>query len=229
MNKSTLIFSLIIFNLVAGNVPNTFTAGETAKAADVNENFSYLLEKLDSLTAALDSVSKIDHTGNLQSTVDSLKTELVNTNSTVDSLKTELGQEDLSLPIGSIVASMLAEEKFQEINGDDWVLADGRESSTEYFNATANANIPDLRGMFLRGLNAGRDDGNEDPNTSRVAGDFQVDEFKSHRHLENLATGSGGAYSGGTWGTVYTNYTDFTGGAETRPRNMAVYWFIKVK
>jgi hypothetical protein len=129
---------------------------------------------------------------------------------------------------------MLTEEKFQEINGDDWVLADGRTSSTEYFNATGKENIADLRGMFLRGLNAGRDDGKEDPDTSRVAGDDQAEELKSHTHTlkqHSLVGPNPAAF------LTFANFNEpsatvpinYTGGAETRPNNVAVYWYIKVK
>lgn len=134
--------------------------------------------------------------------------------------------ETMTLPIGAVIASM----KEIDTSGGIWVLADGRTATTAYFQATGKANVPDLRGMFLRGLNEGRDDGSQDPEGStREAGDFQVDTLKSHSHLENLATGNGGCYSGGSYGSPNSIQTGLTGGAETRPRNCAVYWYVKVK
>jgi hypothetical protein len=88
--------------------------------------------------------------------------------------------------------------------------------------------IPDLRGYFVRGLDAGR---NQDPQPGRAIGSFQQDELKSHTHPENIMTGipgqwvnAGGLYNiqGGGPGT-----TGATGGPESRPKNVAVNYIIK--
>ena len=144
------------------------------------------------------------------------------------------------MPIGTVIASLLAPDTFAEMLGRDssyWALADGAAASTDYFNATGSSNIPDLRGLFLRGINAGRDDGDEDPNgAGRSAGDYQQDEFKSHGHEYKCHSALAGAIVDGSFGVG--NNTDLPyvwagvtakGGAETRPKNSAVYWYIKVK
>jgi hypothetical protein len=134
--------------------------------------------------------------------------------------------EQERLPIGAVVAVMVKMDTSTGI----WVLADGRTSTTEYFQATGKANVPDLRGQFLRGMNEGRSDGRQDPEGSgREAGSYQADTLKSHSHLENLASGNGGIHSGGSYGVINQVQTGKTGGAETRPRNMTVYWYVKVK
>jgi hypothetical protein len=67
-------------------------------------------------------------------------------------------------PVGAILHSNLTEAQFQAEQGAGWVLADGRSvTGSRYETVTGNANIPDLRGRFLRGKNNGRNDGLENP------------------------------------------------------------------
>jgi len=82
--------------------------------------------------------------------------------------------------------------------------------------------LPELRGEFVRGLDDGRG-----VDAARVLGSAQADEFKSHTHTQN-ATASG--YSGATGvgsGIFAGSATGATGGAETRPRNIALLACIK--
>jgi hypothetical protein len=84
--------------------------------------------------------------------------------------------------------------------------------------------LADLRGVFLRGVNASRNDAFRDPvdrvslsgGNSEQIGSFQMDAFKRHRHSYKRATfhilGAQGLAIG-------TN--------ETRPKNEAVNYFIK--
>jgi hypothetical protein len=89
-----------------------------------------------------------------------------------------------ALPVGTIVASMLEFEKFQNVAGNAWKPADGRKVSAKsgYAKLTGNTVLPDLRGMFLRGLNqfdphtGPRRDKYRDPDGSRrKAGSLQKD------------------------------------------------------
>lgn len=92
-------------------------------------------------------------------------------------------------PIGMIMSSMLTESQFQAINGTGWVLTDGRSvAGTSYAAITGSNNVPDLRGMALRGKNNGRVDGNQDPDGERGLGAFQSHNFASHNHGANTAT-----------------------------------------
>lgn len=83
--------------------------------------------------------------------------------------------------------------------------------------------VPDLRGEFIRGFDAGRG-----VDSGRVFGSWQVDEFKSHNHNQ-------GAYNYGAWaamGSALGGYmqgttTGYAGGVETRPRNIAMNYIIK--
>jgi len=98
-------------------------------------------------------------------------------------------------------------------------------------------NIPDLRGEFMRGFDAGRG-----VDAGRVFASAQGDQFKSHQHLsgsnsaEDLETWSPyGIDSEVRWdGPISTygvigsaNYSSNEGGDETRPRNVAITYAIK--
>jgi microcystin-dependent protein len=108
--------------------------------------------------------------------------------------------------------------------------------------------LPDLRGVFLRGVNDDRVDGYQDLDVdSRVrlkgnsavsmddAGSYQRCDVQSHLHalkgvittgVANGAAGpDGNSYHG--WGTIPA--TENSGGRETRPVNAYVYFVIKVK
>lgn len=84
-------------------------------------------------------------------------------------------------------------------------------------------NLPDCRGEFLRGFDAGR---GIDP--ARVFGSLQLDDFEAHNHEVFFADSAAG---GGTENTVAalgsSESSGNTGGTETRPRNIAVNIYIK--
>ena len=143
------------------------------------------------------------------------------------------GRDGKDLPIGSILASMLSPQDFLRIYGVGWIPADGREIETtsEYFRITAKKKIPDLRGMFLRGMNLDRTDG--DPDRDRVVGDPQGDMIKTHAHPYTDRSPSGGSgaelASGRSYGRpIEEKLSGPVGGVETRPKNVAVYYYLKI-
>lgn len=89
--------------------------------------------------------------------------------------------------------------------------------------------LPDLRGEFIRGWDDGRG-----VDSGRAFGSFQSNDIQSHNHvLNNTAgpsnTGNGSIPSSGAWAFYkYNNLTTTSsGGAETRPRNVALLACIK--
>lgn len=158
--------------------------------------------------------------------------------------------EAVSPPIGSIFASMSGIDEMKKSNSNFskyWALADGSvvDRSSKYFQAKTdgslnNVRLPDLRGLFLRGLNVGRSDGKQDPDgATRVVGDFQADSISKHDHGRGMAnwpdSGVGGVVrpNGGRdqhpdhWNPRYIPPVSY-GSTETRPKNASVYYFIRI-
>lgn len=136
-----------------------------------------------------------------------------------------------------------------------WLLCNGQSIATgEEFSALRamiGDTVPDLRGEFLRGLDAGR---GIDPDGSRSLGSVQTDAFQDHKHNDtghnhnfyDDAIAGPGAAGGGILGISNFSYPDITeisyaliGGpvanlagdprlsSETRPHNVAVNFIIK--
>lgn len=92
-------------------------------------------------------------------------------------------------------------------------------------DGTTTFNLPDLRGEFIRGWDEGRG-----VDAGRGFGSWQADEFRSHNHTFNFRnitnnSGGGGIDDAGGAGAVYG--TNYSGGSETRPRNVALRYCIK--
>ncbi|MBI9076416.1 MAG: hypothetical protein JEZ02_13500 [Desulfatibacillum sp.] len=145
----------------------------------------------------------------------------------------------LVLPVGTIIPSMLSPDKFAQLpEGTKWTLANGRSVPNTRYAELVGPTVPDLRGMFLRGLNEGRTDGKQDPDNNRKPGDEQDQMFKEHFHnfYSNVYDAGGGdnaswvAHDPGAFGYGHINPppTKAAGGEETRPNNVAVYYYIKI-
>jgi microcystin-dependent protein len=110
-------------------------------------------------------------------------------------------------------------------------------------NGSTTFNLPDLRGYFVRGSGT-----NSDGTAAGTFGTKQSDDFKSHNHTDaghthtatttaalagtsNVsASGSANKQPVGTGAvTVNTGYADiqYSGGTETRPKNIAMLYCIK--
>lgn len=201
-------------------------------------------------------------------TVQSKPTELIQCLQQLEkNIKQEFQNREMkALPIGTIIASMLQFEKFQNIAGNTWKPADGRKVSTtsKYATLTGNTTLPDLRGMFIRGLNqfdplmGPRRDKYKDPDGSRrKAGKPQNDAtslpknkkspFKGkamsagdHSHIYFKARSEGGrpgsqarasseaSTTGSAGDHTHTILITAGGDSETRPVNIAVFYYIKI-
>jgi microcystin-dependent protein len=104
------------------------------------------------------------------------------------------------------------------------------------YGGTGNKfNVPDLRGLFVRGWD-NRTINNVDPQINRTVGSIQQDSFKSHNHA--ITTNVGGTLR--IPKQVYSFFTaqgdenldlgfiSNTGEAETRPKNIALVYCIKL-
>lgn len=150
--------------------------------------------------------------------------------------------------IGDVKQSVLTTTQFSGIHGDCWRLMDGSSIvGSDLSNLTGKQNVPNAttEGTFFRQLPQGSD---------RTIGDFQADENKEHNHIQSPhfhydSTGYGG---GGYWGSTqlgagnsFFNHSDGfasnanktnsvtainqnSGGAESRPKNISLNFFIKI-
>ncbi|ASP31707.1 hypothetical protein CHH26_09440 [Qipengyuania flava] len=95
-------------------------------------------------------------------------------------------------------------------------------------DGTNTFTLPDLRGEFVRGW-----DGERGIDAGRAFGSAQDDQFRSHTHSLTDTGDPGGDTSGkfdvgdSSGGSGLSVNTNATGGAETRPRNVALLYAIK--
>lgn len=154
--------------------------------------------------------------------------------------------------LGTIIASYLDYDHLIAITNDPniinpiisrWIPADGRSiAGSALANQTGKMHAPDLRGKFLRGLNEFYNVGQPvlDPSQAnpenKLLGDYQEDRIGRHTHP--IPTNDDGTpvtngnykttgYSKRNGSTVATQENDNNQG-ETRPKNISVYYYIKI-
>ena len=161
-----------------------------------------------------------------------------------------------TVPIGTITAyagdtngnatGLLAAQGWLICNGEEYPIDDYPELNRiigTYYGTADRAGyfkLPDLRGRFLRGVDAGagRDPDAKDRtysakggNTGDRVGSAQADAFKKHSHKIQFNSGrQSNGNSGGRRGKYQESYdlsTSRVGGSETRPKNIYVNWIIK--
>jgi|GEM_PF-1315744 len=171
-------------------------------------------------------------------------------------------------PVGTIITSYLSWTEFQGITQNNlnnpggnfwsaryskWAPADGREvPESTFLRATSQMRLPDLRGVFLRGLNSFDPEQSStvasdrrDPD-NRNRGTFQNDAFQDHTHSlpfvfftnppQSEAELKSGLAAGGNFGERGISRVDTpaTRGAsgqtqgETRPKNVAIFYYIRI-
>jgi microcystin-dependent protein len=114
-----------------------------------------------------------------------------------------------------------------------------------YGDTITTFNIPDGRGLFLRGWDNGA--GHDPDAASRVqaaaggnagdlVGSYQADQNLDHTHPANVGGGNAGFTHYATWlattnvslaGTLY-GYIGYDGGNQANPRNLNINWIIKI-
>lgn len=158
--------------------------------------------------------------------------------------------------LGSIIASTLNYDQLCKSVDDNPALdplrstyapCDGRSITGSALHKASNQqNTPDLRGKFMRGLNTIYSAGEPlpfdpqnygDPQPNRTVGDYQADEVKKHGHTARSSNGVAISAPGMgiqsnqghqvTYGAPAITVDDYNG-AESRPRNIALYFYIKI-
>ena len=168
--------------------------------------------------------------------------------------------------VGEVRTSILPPETFQELNGAEWALMDGRPLMVRTVlsphlseEGKYGLKIPDARGRFLRMANNGacadlrnnEEAYNEcltghDPDGDRLSGQYQVDSFGAHDHGEHrhpfTYIGAARVDPDGDEddnederARQHTRDSETdpsrvpeSGGNETRPKNIAVNFYIKI-
>ena len=154
--------------------------------------------------------------------------------------------------IGEIRYSILTEPQFQEIYGPEWELMKGQviPRDSDLLHLGGRPQVPDARGLFLRGCNHDRTGEFTDSDHRGLAvGATQQDSFKlhnhgggSHRHELHFEYTASRNPHGGCRNTM-AEYEHFgvrhtqpsgdiitpMGGSETRPKNLTVNIFIKLR
>ena len=143
--------------------------------------------------------------------------------------------------VGQIIISVLDSATFfKKFSSDEWMLANGQEVPTSAvdFRKIYGTNVPDLRGVFIRGKNYSRNDEFKNPIGDVPNGYVQMDEIKSHYHdfyFTLIGFGFGG-HGGGDNNTVISadptrpnNSTKSTIGEETRPKNVTLSYYIRIR
>lgn len=162
-------------------------------------------------------------------------------NGTLVSFNNENIWSSVGSTVGDVKQSLLTEEQFLSLNGNAWALMDGRDVTGSVYHAiTGNTALPDMvtEGAFLRQVVDGR-----------VLGSYEADAMQGHFHENRVRSdvyGSGDsraliATSGADEGLLANGIdlyvdgpkTDGINGTprvanETRPKNIAINFFIKI-
>jgi hypothetical protein len=238
------------------------TAKASAQASTIGQKMKETESEVSNLKRKI-SAADLEIVGIVQKTKNSAS--LLESNKQIAKIVKQLSENeafskkisiDKELPIGAILPSMGDSKSLKELSAKSiWVPADGRPIPKDslYTKITGSTTVPDLRGMFLRGLNAFgsetpiRSDGLEDPQGDRrKPGSYQADTFLSHHHhggypahlasrygIENgLPSPPGTRYdfsdSQGPVGWKQAAKTNSVGSLETRSKNISIFYYIKI-
>jgi hypothetical protein len=232
MHKKIVVVLWTILNTYASaDTLTVFRSNTPAKAAEVNANFALLAARIDSLKAI----------AALRDSVAVLRTKIK-----TDSAALAAADSANQLALGSVAAFFIEPGADGYLPGSHstWLLAAGQ-------GVINGVQVPDMRGCFLRGIDftvTGHPPTGLDPDGVRKPGSKQEDAFQWHTHITAIQTsvsnGSGGGYSVAfdrqlTWAATYPtsgpyNNADSVNNQlrtayETRPKNIAVFWYVKVK
>ena len=143
--------------------------------------------------------------------------------------------------VGDVRYSMLTPERFRQLNGPGWELLKGQRVGPDEALCTKGGwciNLPDARGVFIRGVNGDRPSSEGDPDSTRLVGSFQRDALGRHNHnngdqlyltrITGQETARETDNSHSELNIKHGVRIPSSGGPETRPRNIALYIYVKV-
>ncbi|WP_244958481.1 phage tail protein [Neisseria bacilliformis] len=233
--------------LVTGSVENSLTSNAAAvplsaamgkKLADEKADKSWVSQQAQAVRTAL----KNEILGGAGAAFDTLKEFQTALGDDANFAATTAGKLAEAAPSGMIAyfAGQTAPAGWLKANG----VAVSRTAYARLFAAVGTTygagdgkttfNLPDLRGEFLRSWDDARG-----IDTGRVFGSAQADEFRAHNHVTNINADipTYGSETGDSVGTEDVSRADdrtvrattgMRGGAETRPRNIALLACIKI-
>ena len=212
---------------------NTFATNNVITSTAMNNIIDQTLFTSDAIVSSNTTLALV--AGKLKVgtiTSNEMGVDSVTTNAIADGAVTQAKTSNMLVPAGAIMAFAM--------NGapTGWLAADGtavsRSTYATLFAAIATTygvgdgsttfNLPDLRGYFVRGSGT-----NSDTTASGAFGAKQADELKSHTHTYTFKSTTGGSSAGGDPNSITntTVNTGATGGTETRPKNIAMFYCIK--
>jgi microcystin-dependent protein len=156
------------------------------------------------------------------------------------------------VPIGTVVAFAGPKSELDKLKSEGWMECAGQSLDRNKYptlygiigttygsgdSPNSAFRLPDYRGYFLRAVDGERgvDTGPRSGGGQNGIGSTEGDMFGSHNHG---VTGNGGAGDGGNNNFIFYggnpvvngstfHKSTFTGGSETRPKNMSVYYIIR--
>jgi microcystin-dependent protein len=166
-------------------------------------------------------------------TSNEIAADAVTTIAILDGAVTQAKASNMLIPAGAIMPFAMNSVP------TGWLAADGTAVSRSTYatlfaaiattygvgNGSTTFNVPDLRGYFVRGTGT-----NSDGTVSGTFAAKQADELKSHTHTYTFKSTTGGSSAGGDPNSITNTSvnTGATGGTETRPRNIAMLYCIKI-
>jgi hypothetical protein len=245
MRKILVVFLTAFMTVVyaCADTLAVFKSNTIAKSAEVNANFALLNARIDSLVSALATADALI-AGQKTSTALHDSLEILRSKVRADSAALAAADSVNQLAKGTAAAFLIAPGADGYLPGSNsaWLFAAGQGEKN-------GVTVPDMRGRFLRGIDytiTGHPATGIDPDGERTSGSAQTDAMQGHKHYtaiqEPVDIGGGGGYSvafdrRSIFAETYPTSSPVADSAngtpriakETRPVNMAVYWYVKVK
>jgi hypothetical protein len=217
----------------AVNTTYTFTATDTITSTKMNNIIDQTTMTSDAVFTGgtIEVVSGKLRVASGKITSNEMGANSVTSNAILAGAVTQAKASNMLVPAGAIMAFAMntAPTGWLEANGN----AINRTTYATLFaaigttygagNGSTTFNLPDLRGYFVRGSGT-----NSDGTASGTFGTKQNDAFKAHTHTVGRGSTGGGNFVQNGPDTGGTIATSSTGGDETRPRNIAMKYCIKI-